>query len=441
MRIALLPYTLDTIFIKSLNQYGDLRYLVRKDSPEELWVKNFLPKNKIMKYTCKNNSDQQTFEDLCKDSDIVNVIRSNDIDAVAVNKSTKYVDDLFKVNKMKLITVNYEYRKRFEDKCWFDNYLSKNNFPKPNGGVYNHSVDHLHIPVNAERFVLQDPISTGGEGTYFISSLEHLRSLFAQSILDESKDYLVREFVEGNAYGITISVSSSKIILSAIRQQCYYKNSGLENDIFSGLQWIKFSELEFSLRKDLDDDFGRFGRKIHSEGFRGFANVDFMIDGRGKIYFLECNARMSAAGTHLALFPELCDHEDIFQYFLSDTFSNNAISLESDLQVGHFPKSEFDGAFLTLAIAPSGKSPVVIKNIFENGLYFIEDGEIIFWDHDIRKFPLERKSFIVYSGTEIGERYEKFSSVAEVESNFRLFDELGNINEDGLLITKYFNFV
>ena len=237
---------------------------------------------------------------------------------------------------IKVITVDSGLQDKFEDKIFFHNLLEANDIAVPKGKVCNTISDvkkDFKFP-----YVVQDPSSYGSLGTYIIKTENDLTRIPLQC---PDTGWLVREYIDGLAYGVTFLIGKSNALVSQIRLQCslneYFDRGG---GFFFGIQWINFNSLSLELIKNLESTFQKLIAVMQQANFTGIANVDFMISG-SDVYVIECNPRLSGATWHLANRPELLHGKDFVQEYI-----NVCLHGEVSENILTLPKSNYEGCTL-----------------------------------------------------------------------------------------------
>ena len=279
---------------------------------------------------------------------------------------------------------------------------------------------------------MQEPNSRGGEGTYFISQPAKLKKLFKAKKIKKGRRYLLRQFIRGTAYGITIFIGRDSIALSSLRVQCYGRQNKNNQKEFLGVQWVASQNLANKLKKTANQVFYVLAEKLRQNGYFGYANIDFIVKDF-KVYILECNPRFSSASVQLLLFPENIGRLNSAQLFLEDLLINKT---SSSFQFFGLPQSNFKGANLYIAT----KDKQRIQNYYQGGVYTLVNNKIKFIDPDITQLSRRGRSFIFYSDTQPGEILPKGVIIGWIISNFPLYNHSGEINSYGKIIVKHFKY-
>src|SRR5690606_18549199 len=130
-----------------------------------------------------------------------------------------------------------------------------------------------------DRMVVQEPLSFGSMGTHFVSSSELDDFLLAHAA-DPGREFLARECIAGEVYGISVFISHQEVALSSLRQQCFWPDitSGSQQKLFAGIAWKSATDISTNLHENINRVFSKLGGLLFRQGFRGFANFDFIAD-------------------------------------------------------------------------------------------------------------------------------------------------------------------
>ena len=208
-----------------------------------------------------------------------------------------------------LISPPHALQRRLEDKVAFHRLMARLRLPTPAGVVLATPGQLGLLP--AGPLVCQVPFSEGMDGTTLVRSARQLaRRLRAGEL---RLPLLCRELLQGLVLGITIVVGPGQVQLSAVRHQCRglrQRDRGL-----SGIQWLPRSALPPGAGRSIGRTMAALGRGLCGEGFRGVANIDFILAAE-QVRIIECNPRFSASTPQLAAWPELLHGLDLMSEHL-----------------------------------------------------------------------------------------------------------------------------
>ncbi|WP_437673612.1 hypothetical protein [Sorangium sp. So ce131] len=465
LRIAMFPRGIDGLFLPRVRSV-ELLALVARDTPEEAWARRVLGDERVLPYHL-SRSDLGVYpatEDLLTHSDIHEVMASSGTTGLFLSSScTRGTRAWATRHGVRLIATEYTHQRRFEDKLWFDRFLVRHGLPRPAGGPVTFG--------SAERWpvegpaVVQEPSSLGGEGTYFVRGPEDLDALARRGALTRGSRYLVRELVDGSPYGITVFVTPAVVALSTVRLQCYYPNesAGSAHDhhhVFAGVQWIPTPDLPEALRRQLDAIFLKLGDLLHARRFFGFANVDFMVDTRGRVLLLECNPRMSAATPQLLARPELLSGVPAGALFLEAFLGERTPAPPRGPARSPLPEASYRGATLDVVSAPAdggrtagdghtpaghGHTPAddaraaVVRRGFETGLYALDDRGVRHLGPDVRRLSGDRE-LALFSYARPGQPCPPETTLASAVSNLPLYGPRGELLAPARKLLEYFDY-
>ena len=431
--VGVFPCDQESIIIQP-SKYFDLRYLVARKTPEELWARQFLPQEKICLYslsTKKPSLEKNDFGSILKHSDVTKVIKENKIKYLwltVANKDRKQIYGVAKNHDFEVIGPNLVWQNNLENKIWFDQFLAENNLPKPSSQIINPTKSKVKI---SGRLVLQEAISDGGEGTFFINSKDDLQKILNRKNKN-NPDYLLREFIPGKPCGITILCTPDIIALSPIREQCFSNKDG-QDHIFAGIQWLPNSSIGRN-KEPINKIFLRLGSILQEKGFLGFANVDFILSEGGTIKIIECNPRFSSSTTQIAINPNLISNIQAGNLIIERYIKKSLITPKKVLPI---PQSEYSGSVLNLDIE-NGKR-FKVKQTYPIGVYSFKNKDVKFVSPDIRQAQKDDQ-FIYFSTVDLNEIFRKNRAAGIITANFPLFDSSGNINSAGRMLSDYFDY-
>jgi hypothetical protein len=311
--------------------------------------------------------------------------------------------------------------------------------PKPASAPY---VSGQKIPALNGGVVLQETYTAGGEGTFILEKAADVKILEQKKLIHKNSEYLVREFVKGRSFGISIFITPDVIALSAIRLQCA-KGKALNGQIlFNGIQWLPTSFFSPKTIDYMNDVFLELGKKLQAMKFYAFANIDFIIDDQfEKVHIIECNPRLSSSTFQVFALPQLISNlkmsELLIDCFLGSAKPKNRTSFHK------IPASKFKGATLDInGFHLSDAESLTIKKEFEPGIYSFNGRSPRFKTADFRKFNNRSKQFILASFAQKGEQYQSTEVIASIISNFELYDiKTEKLNQAGNTLLKSFNYV
>lgn len=433
--IGVLPKGLDDLVQALVFPKTKVFYLTEKNSPEADWIEEFLPKKQILEYVFSNepkNLDRNNLENILRYSNLTEVLKKQKIKfLVFSNSHSLFLKKWSEEYKIQIIATPYPLQKKFENKIWFDRFLAKHKIPRPESRIYNFS---RKTPIFKNKMVLQKAHSWGSEGTFFLKNEKDFNELIADKKIKKNENCLLRQFVQGKSYGITVFVGSDLIALSALREQCFYPEKQFGKINFAGIQWVLSQTISAELAQKINAIFSQLGKLLHREKFLGYANFDFIADQNAQVYLIECNPRFSASNPQLLQFPALIGEISTEQFFLRDFLKNKKFE---EFQLHAFQnKNRFAGTNLQIKVPPK----TTIQKLFQNGLYGFKKNEITYLDADIRQLKFQGKEFLFHSNTSLGRYYPEMMDIANVITNFPLFDQAGKLNLDGQKIVRKFTY-
>lgn len=432
--IGALPSEIDALVsLPQLRPY-DLKFLTARGTVEDRWVSSFLPEAQIVRYQLppkKTSVEQADLTDLFrqwqKERSLKNI---SHLWLATANHDRPTLQRWSRALNVKLIATDLRLQQRFEQKIWFDRYLARHKVPRPPSRVMAASELGRQLPYRAT--VIQQPLSDGGEGTFFVTSTTAVRSLLRSGQLQPNERCLAREYIVGKSYGITVLIGAGIIALSGLRLQGFVDGEQHRRR-FMGIQWLP--TVVFKKNKAaITEIFTKLALQMKADGFLGFANFDFLLDGRGGIYLLECNPRSSFAQTHFSLSTDLLSGLNSNQLLFSALLNPGSAR---PTQTRGLSSSSFRGAALYLKAKPRSGSTLTVRRTLPLGVYRLRAGAVSYVTPDVRR-GLKSNEFIFVSVAELGERYPAWYDIGTIISAFPLFNQAGRPNRDARTLAAHF---
>jgi len=401
MKIAYFLHGLHLLFLKEKNIFA----IFPKGSEEErIAIEEFKLKNVIPIKINRGNFSQLTYDKIVKFSDLEKKLKEKKIDALRLNKSSKFLEDWARKNKIILISQNYRLGKKFENKIYFQKFLERNHLPHLESAVLNSKNFSLPFKKN----VIQIPNSWGSEGTFLVRNKKE-----AKEIIKKSKPpFLLREYKNGIPLGVSFLIEKKEIYFSAIDRQCLLKRDK-RLGLFLGIQWIPFNFFKKEVFKKIENEVKNLSLKLKNENLKGMLNVDFILE-KNKIFFLECNPRPTLAT------PQI--------------LSGLGLLGEKPFTL---PENSFSGSTMIVSILKLQK----IKRLIPGGFYFLEKDRL-------KKIKLKnrfdflklKRGLLFYNETNKEEVFKKPADIGTIMSNFPLFNfKSGKLNEKGEIVFNFFH--
>jgi hypothetical protein len=401
-----------------------------RGSAEEGWMRRVVSPSRCLAYDLEVDLGPYPRTDaLLEGSSIGSVLASARVGALLLSAACSPATRAWATGHgIELWMVDYEHQRRLEDKLWFDAFLKRHGIPTPRGGVI---LAGPSMSVRG-RSVIQARESQGGEGTYFVDGTRAARALVRDGRLLAGERYLLRAFVRGAPFGITIFVGPSRVSLSAIRRQCYYPRTAA-SPVFAGVQWLPSSLLSRRLRRRLDELFLRLGELLHHQRVFGFANIDFIVDPSERVWVLECNPRMSAATPQLFHVPGLLASGDRGVSFAAGFTRRRRFS--SRFVREPIPDTTYEGATLDVVSHVGG----LVRRTWRSGVYRFTDAGARYVAPDPKSLAGEDDVCLV-SFARKGQRAAELDSLAGVVSQAPLYDERGELSPRGQRVSSFFRY-
>jgi len=399
MKIAYLLRSLDLLFLDEKNIFA----IFPKESEEErIAIEEFKLKNVIPIEIEKGIFSQLNPEEILKFSDLEKKLKERKIDAIWLTRSSKFLENWARKNKIILISQDYRLREKFENKIYFQKFLERNHLPHLKSKILNSKNFSLPFKEN----VIQIPNSSGGEGTFLVRKEKEAKEIFKKS----KPPFLLREYKKGIPLGVSFLIEK-EIYFSAIDRQCLLKRDK-RLGLFLGIQWIPFIFFKKEIFKKIENELKNLSLKLKNENLKGLVNVDFILD-EDQIFFLECNPRPTAST------PQI--------------FSNLNLIGKKPFSL---PRNSFSGSCMLVSLF----KPQKIKNLIPGGFYILEKNKL-------RKISLKNRfeflklknGLLFYNETNKGEFFKKPADIGTILSNFPLFDfKSGKLNKKGEIVFDFF---
>lgn len=154
------------------------------------------------------------------------------------------------------------------------------------------SYDELckHFKVKKGKFIVQAPVSNGGNGTYCVDKKNSARIM---GQLDKNQNYLVSEYYEKNVpVNIHFAVTESEEIMFPGSVQILRN----ENDklIYRGADYCTYQTIGAETRAKFEEYARRVAQFIREIGYRGVCGIDGIIVG-GEVMIVELNPRFQGS--------------------------------------------------------------------------------------------------------------------------------------------------
>jgi hypothetical protein len=454
-KLAAFAGSIDPLMMRLESIPYQIYFLAAHDSADLHWVSQFLPPSRLLSYNLRRNGDPFSAfntEKTLLHSDLADVLKQHAIDALLItHRGSEAICEWGRTNKIQILATPFALQKLFEDKLWFDQFLKTHHLPHPPGGSFNlqhskNSTDYNNLPSKLcienstdQRLVLQEATSYGSSGTYFFRNAEHLQQYIDSDLLPHQSQYLLRKFISGKTYGISVLLHPQTIALSALRLQCFLNHNSDEKITFAGIQWLDSAAFDQPAQRQIQSTFIDIAQILRQEyDFAGLAHFDFIMDDCGKIYIIECNPRLSSATPQLFRFTQLISQINSAKLYIEGIASETCASGQYQLDINGFPPSDFRGSLLD--ITHRRNLPLLIKKTFANGLYRYDGTHSHFCSADVRSFSDNSPEFIFYSELLAGDTCAQGDQIASAISNFPLFDPDGILTTAGRDIIAQFDY-
>lgn len=178
-----------------------------------------------------------------------------------------------------LIFLNDKTKTRY----WLKEHINVPEFKMVEGEHCN--IEYLkRIFEKSEKFIVQENVSSGGNGTFLVDDNSNF-------IPNNSQIYLCTKYIENNiSINIHIIVSSKQVIIESPSIQLIQKKNG--RLIYFGADYIEAKRLE--CLDELNTSANKIATLLQKIGYRGVCGIDFVYSNK-KLYFIELNPRFQAS--------------------------------------------------------------------------------------------------------------------------------------------------
>ena len=280
-----------------------------------------------------------------------------------------------------------------------------------------------------DDWVLQSAYGDSGHTTFFIKSeadyRKHEHEIVGQGEIKVMKRLVCRgSAIEACATKEGTIVGPLMTELVGFKELTPYRGGWCGNEIFA-------ESFEQVVRDKAKEYTFAFGEQLRSEGYRGYFELDFLIEeGTGEIYLGELNPRITGASsmTNHAAFA----HADapLFLFHLLE-FSGVPFSLDIDELNARWADPDNIDSWSQMVIKFTDDAIGLIDEAPESGIYRLKDGggvEYSRFDYHRRAVESEREAFFLrilkagdyhYEGADLGILVTRGRSMDE---NFQLTD-------------------
>ncbi len=409
-KIAALGASIDPLCLPESDR-KNVFIITAENSTLHNYLKKTYPEKNIL-VTRGRVGSMAAIEDFVKNTDLEKQMSARGITRIIVpHSSSKTLYTWAKRRKIKLLGVPHALQELLENKIYFDRKIKKAGIRSPK--TYNGEATGK----KAEIYVVQKAKSYGGFGTKFVRA----DSVAAYA---NKKNMLVREYVRGTPFGISICVNKKgEGILSSVRQQCFAKKNGLPG-AFLGIQWTPWKNLPRGAGKEIEKMAKKCLKLLKDEKFVGIANIDFICSGK-KIFVLECNPRFSSATPHILLYPELVGNKNIWRILLNAWLEKNEKLRKNKIKI---PRTTHNGSVWDIDLEKTQKT----QKTLPIGVFELEKkGEIRYKSSNPAILRSQKKRFLLIHELREGEYVKKGETLCSIIANFAMFDKKGRPKKEG----------
>lgn len=180
-----------------------------------------------------------------------------------------------------------------------------------------------------KEFILQKINSSGGDGTYHITSELDCHKI---EIYDINNEYMISPYYkDGLSLNIHIIISDNQVILfpASLQIICEIQLQML----YSGADFICYQSLNQDIKENVIKTSKQIGYFMQKKGYRGVLGIDYMLF-ENKLYFMELNARFQAS-TELINKALITSGQSSIQELHIQAFEKNRILRADKLTVNY----------------------------------------------------------------------------------------------------------
>jgi biotin carboxylase len=260
--------------------------------------------------------------------------------------------------------------------------------------------------------VVQTAFGDSGHTTFFISS-EQDYARHAREIAAEDEVKIMKRIKCRGATMEACATRSGTLVgplLTEVvgrKELTPYKGGWCGNEIFPGA----FSE---RIRTKARDMAFRFGNQLMKEGYRGYFDLDFLIDEKdGEVYLGELNPRICGASSITNHSAFAYADAPLFLFHLME-FSGIPYKIDVEELNARWARKEFIDSWAQLVMKSTGENVDIVTHAPPTGVYRMsEDGTVAYdrFDFDRQAIASEREAFFLritgpgdyrYEGADLG---------------------------------------
>ena len=373
------------------------------------WLGSFISQEKLVSYKKDPTCQENGFEAVLKHSSLGEEMLQKNIGCTTLWSLDSFMADWFRARHIQVIAPELALSQQLGNKINFDRFLAQSDLPRPKSWIISSLAELADLK---GRLVIQEPVSSGSEGTFFVSGQQDVAALVQASKLKEHEPYLVRKFVDGTSYGITLFIGRTRLVLSLPRIQLFYQSSDAQR-VFAGIQWD--SKMDAAGRSAINQVFGRLGKILHQLGYFGYASFDFILQDN-RVFLIECNPRFSQSTAHVFSNPLVTGGIETLPLFVDGFFQPP----ESGPEFTGLPDGSFAGCDINLRKENMPRLP--------NGVYRMDPAGFSYLGPDILKFSPHPQEFML-TGWFVDPAQQ--DEVGSITANFPLFENESELNETG----------
>lgn len=288
-----------------------------------------------------------------------------------------------------------------------------------------------------KKFVIQDPNSSGGKGTYFVKNRKDYRSVYKNiaNLNNKNKLYLISEFIEGlpaSVIGVATRWGSFSSSLQIQLQDIPSTNTKSNNSgVFNGHDWTASQTISKKLQSDAKRSITKLGEIMYAEGFRGFFGIDVIINQKtDQLYVIECNPRLTGTLPTIDMIQQSQEKVSFSSLHLLEMLSDKSSKFEID---SRYIQKQLDtdksGSHLLL-YSPFASKHTIDFNL-RPGVYGLKGKSFMFKREGFQISDINnRKEYIITELASKSVKVKQYDRVARILSKESLVTSKYKIKKD-----------
>lgn len=280
------------------------------------------------------------------------------------------------------------------------------------------------------RFVIQEPGSSGGKGTYIIKEENDYKDFVNRIDHKYSGNLVVSRYISGEVSSIQACIIGNQVLSTGLQTQIISDPALLNRKLSGSGQFCggEFGYREYKLETitQAQKIVQEIGLKLKSIGYRGIFGIDIIIDADGNIYTIEVNARLTGL-TPIITQLQLAYNEST----LLEQHIRSFYGLESNLEISReelFQKNRKGGYFF---LFNKLSHPIMIRRNVKPGIYEYSNSKLVFIKRSFSLKNIENQNqFLIPDYPDSGTEINSQSRVFRILTKNRVLDDNNRISNN-----------